>query len=367
MRFLMLSWRDPHNPKSGGAERVTIGYLSALQQRGHEVYWFANQFPGGSSAEVIQGVNIVRGGGQGTSVLKAIRWYRQQKPFDLVIDQHHGIPWFAPWWCKTNSISYLHEVLGPIWGAFYPWPVSTIGRWQERFVHWLYRKNAFWVGSESTQRALHQRGVNNVTVIHYGIRQTPLTTLEPKALSEPLRLIAVSRLAPNKRIDHAILILKLLAEKKVDAHLTIVGTGEVESQLKQLAVETNLVERITFTGHLSEAEKDAKLRRAHLLIHTSIREGWGLNILEANAVGTPSVVYPVDGLVDATIDGRTGIVTQYETPESAAERILALLKSPEKYEDMRVNACERTKEFHWSQILPPACDWLEKQARRRTL
>jgi len=46
--------------------------------------------------------------------------------FDLVIDQHHGIPWFAPWWSRTNSIAYIHEVLGPIWSAFYSWPLSTL-------------------------------------------------------------------------------------------------------------------------------------------------------------------------------------------------------------------------------------------------
>jgi hypothetical protein len=30
MRFLMLNWRDPRNPRTGGAERVTEGYLKAL-------------------------------------------------------------------------------------------------------------------------------------------------------------------------------------------------------------------------------------------------------------------------------------------------------------------------------------------------
>ena len=34
MRFLMLNWRDPRNPLSGGAERVTQGYLTALESRG---------------------------------------------------------------------------------------------------------------------------------------------------------------------------------------------------------------------------------------------------------------------------------------------------------------------------------------------
>ena len=102
MRFLMLNWRDPKNPLSGGAERVTLAYLKGLVQRGHEVYWFAYDFPGAAREEVFEGINLVRGGGKGTSILAAKAWYRGQKKFDLVIDQHHGLAWFAPWWAKTN-------------------------------------------------------------------------------------------------------------------------------------------------------------------------------------------------------------------------------------------------------------------------
>ena len=42
------------------------------------------------------------------------------------------------------------------------------------------------------------------------------------------------------------------------------------------------------------------------MVHTSIREGWGLNVIEANAMGTPAIVYPVGGLVDSTVDGPIG-------------------------------------------------------------
>jgi len=364
MRFLMLNWRDPRNPKSGGAERVTQAYLAALRQRGHEVYWFANAFPGCSREDEIDGIKVVRAGGPGMSVLKAVQWYRGQRPFDLVMDQHHGIPWFAAWWARTNTINYLHEVLGPIWEAFYPWPVCTLGRMQERTMHWIYRNQPFWVGSESTRRGLHQRGVRNVTVIHYGIDLEALSQLEPKPLTSPLRLIVVSRLAPNKRIDHAVRAFGHLVDRGVDARLTIVGTGESEPGLRELANQLHLGSRIEFTGHLSEAAKNELLLRAHLLIHTSIREGWGLNVLEANALGTPAVVYPVDGLVDATLHDDTGIVTREETPESMAEALADLLKQPGKYERFRQRACERTREFHWSRILPPACDWLEKLASK---
>ena len=231
-------------------------------------------------------------------------------------------------------------------------------------MHWLYRNVTFWVGSESTQRALHRRGVREVMVIHYGIDLEPLAELEPKSLRQPLELIAVSRLAPNKRIDHAIQAVSILLRRGIEANLTIVGTGAAESQLRQMASQLGLSGRISFTGLLSEAEKDARLRGAHLLVHTSIREGWGLNVLEANALGTPAIVYPVDGLVDATLHGQTGIVARQETPESLAEDLAGLLKTPELYQRFRANACERTKAFQWRQILPPACDWLEKQATK---
>jgi glycosyltransferase involved in cell wall biosynthesis len=366
MRFLMLNWRDPRNPMSGGAERVSQAYLGALVAKGHEVYWFANDFPGGEGVETVRGINIVRGGGKGTSIMKAIRWYRQQKPFDLVIDQHHGIPWFAPWWSGTNCIAYIHEVLGPVWKAFYPWPLNTIGQWQERWTQWMYRAIPFWTPSESTKKVLHRNGVREVKVFPNGTDATPLAELEGKPLCQPVRLIAVARLAPNKRVDHALQAARILLQKGIEAHLTIVGTGEAEAQLRQMADQPELAKHVTFTGLLSEEEKNAALRRAHLLVHTSIREGWGLNVIEANAMGTPAIVYPVGGLIDSTLHGETGIVTREETPESVAEGVLTLLSKPAEYERLRLNAWERSKAFAWQQVLPPACEWLEQQARLRS-
>jgi len=365
MRFLMLSWRDPQNPRTGGAERVSQAYLQGLVGRGHEVFWFANAFPGCRESEDIDGIHFVRGGGRGTSILRVREWYRQQRPFDLVIDQHHGIAWFAPWWSRTNCIAYIHEVLGPIWSSFYKWPWNVIGKRQESFTHWLYRNVPFWTPSHSTERALHQHGVRQVKVIPNGTDTTPLPELEPKSMAAPIRLVAVSRLAPNKRVSHGILALRLLQQRGIEATLTIVGTGEVAAKLEQMVRDLNLAARVTMTGQVSEEEKNRHLRAAHLLVHTSVREGWGLNVIEANAMGTPAVVYPVGGLVDSTVNGETGIVTDREAPEAVAEAIAELAKDPEKYDRLRVNSWKRSKTFLWSEVLPLACDWLEAQARRQ--
>ncbi len=366
MRFLMLNWRDPRNPRSGGAERVTQGYLGALRQRGHEVFWFANSFPGQpANQEMLEGIQIIRGGSMGTSILAARRWYRQQAPFDLVIDQHHGLPWYAPWWCDTQCIAYVHEVLGPIWDVFYRWPKSSIGKTQERWTHWLYRNVPFWTACESTGKGLRRHGVKNITLIPYGVATQALSNLEEKPLVQPLRLTVVSRLAPNKRIDHCIRAYKCLLDRQVKAELTIIGTGDAEPTLRRLADELGIGNKVTFTGGLPEKEKDLALQASHVLLHTSLREGWGLNVIEANAMGTPAVVYPVEGLIESTVHEVTGLVSQEQTPESLAQSLVSLLSSPDRYQEFRRAAWERAKTFHWNQVLPRACDWLESMARPR--
>src|ERR1051325_1584885 len=362
MRFLMLNWRDPKNPLAGGAERVSLEYLAELARRGHEVFWFSYDFPGGAREETIDGVRIVRGGGMVTSILAARKWYRQQPRFDLVIDQHHGIPWYAPWWCGTNCVAYLHEVLGPIWSAFYPWPLSAIGRLQERWTHWFYRRVPFFTASAFTKQKLIEHGVRDVTIIPYGVHTVAISELETKPLNPPLRLVAVARLAPNKRIDHAILTLKSLLDQNVDAQLTIIGTGEEEDKLKRLARELQLNKHVTFTGQLGEKEKDELLRLSHYLLHNSQRKGWGLNVIEANAMGTPAAVYPVAGLIESTLHDDTGLVAEAETPEALAAILKSSLASPERYQHYRRQAWERSKTFHWNHVLPKAAAWLEAQA-----
>ena len=362
MRFLMLNWRDPINPLAGGAERVTLAYLSELVRRGHEVHWFANDFPGAKSGETVNGIQIARGGGKGTSILHAIRWHRRQRRFDLVMDQQHGLPWYAPWWCGTNCVAYIHEVLGPIWDAFYPWPINSVGRLQERWTHWLYRRVPFWTASSCTRKILQSHGVKSVKQIPYGVDTLALPELDPKPLNSPLRLAVVSRLAPNKRIDHAVRVVKCLVDGGVDVRLTIVGGGETEPMLRGLVAELSLQARVDFAGRLCEADKDACLRGAHFLIHTSQREGWGLNVIEANAMGTPAAVYPVEGLIESTLHDQTGLVAAAETPASLAATLIGLIKTPEKYQGFRAKALARAREFHWSNVLPAAAEWLESQA-----
>jgi glycosyltransferase involved in cell wall biosynthesis len=133
-------------------------------------------------------------------------------------------------------------------------------------------------------------------------------------------------------------------------------------QLKQCVSQLGLNDRVEFAGFLNEEQKDQSLQEAHLLLHTSVREGWGLNVIEANAMGTPSAVYPVAGLTESTLHDVTGRVSHQETPESLADEIQSMIENPDLYQQYRIEAWKRAKQFHWDAILPKACDWLESMA-----
>jgi glycosyltransferase involved in cell wall biosynthesis len=133
--------------------------------------------------------------------------------------------------------------------------------------------------------------------------------------------------------------------------------------LRQAAESAGISHLVRFTGKIPEREKNVELQQAHLLVHTSIREGWGLNVIEANAMGTPAVVYPVHGLMDSTVHGQTGLVATAETPQAVCTSILRLLNNPARYDEMRIRAWRRSKAFQWHNILPISCNWLEQQAK----
>jgi len=70
-------------------------------------------------------------------------------------------------------------------------------------------------------------------------------------------------------------------------------------------------------------ERRRLLARAWVLVNPSVREGFGLNVLEANALGTPCVAYNVAGLRDSVIDGKTGLlVKENGDAEKLAEAII---------------------------------------------
>jgi glycosyltransferase involved in cell wall biosynthesis len=74
----------------------------------------------------------------------------------------------------------------------------------------------------------------------------------------------------------------------------VIGDGPLGARLRKHAPAS-----VSFLGRLGGEEVRDRLARAHVLVATSVREGWGLNVSEAAACGTPAIGYSVPGLVDS--------------------------------------------------------------------
>ena len=77
-----------------------------------------------------------------------------------------------------------------------------------------------------------------------------------------------------------------------------IGTGPLEDELAR-----SLPENATLLGRVPRDELYARMTTAHCLLMPSVREGWGMVVIEANSVGTPAVGYDVGGIIHTVSNG----------------------------------------------------------------
>ena len=133
-------------------------------------------------------------------------------------------------------------------------------------------------------------------------------------------VVFIGRLSANKRPEHAIRAFGLVRRQLPDAQMWVIGSGPEEARLRKMAGPG-----VTFLGRVPEEEKRERLGRAHALVATSVREGWGLVVTEAAANGTVAIGYDVPGLRDS-IGASGGILTRAD-PASLATGLVRLLLS----------------------------------------
>jgi glycosyltransferase involved in cell wall biosynthesis len=352
LRVLILNWRDLRHPKAGGAEVLTHEHARRLVARGHEVTLISGAAVGMPSDEVIDGVRVVRRGGAVTTRWHAVRWYREQRRggrrFDVVVEEINTLPYFAGRFASAPAVLWMHQLAREVWWYEAPKLLAPIGYLLENVYLRLSRNCPALVLSDSTRRDLLALGFapDRVVVVPPGIGSEP----PPAAVTtEPGLLVYVGRLTPSKRVPDLIRMLALVRERGVDARLVVVGRGSAAERRRvlQLARSLEVADRFELTGYLAPDAKRALLARASLLVMASAREGWGLVVTEANALGTPAVVYDRPGLRDSTANERTGLLTQ-PTPAALADAVVRALTEPGLYERLSSGALAWSRQFTWA-------------------
>ena len=174
--------------------------------------------------------------------------------------------------------------------------------------------------------------------------------------------IFVSRVVKMKGIEEVIKAFFNILKTLKDGQLWIVGDGD-KKYLEYLKTTMNtytISSKVKFFGKVTEEKKLELMRKSHLLLHASRKEGWGLVVIEAASQGTPSVVYNVSGLRDSVKNGKTGVVLSENTSVEMARQAIRLFNSEEEYSRIQINALEWSKSLTWEKSTKQSIKLIEQ-------
>lgn len=127
-------------------------------------------------------------------------------------------------------------------------------------------------------------------------------------------VIAVGRLVEKKGFDDLVRAMASLRDSGNTVRCEIVGTGEMEHELRALVAHLRLEDRVELVGPLPQCEVFKRVASAAVLAAPCVngadgnRDGLPTVILEAMALGTPCISTPVAGIPEAVRDGETGLL-----------------------------------------------------------
>ncbi len=294
LRVLFLNWRDTRHPEGGGSEVYVENVARSLAAAGHDVTIFCASYADAEDRETVDGVRFVRGGTKLSVYAEAVRRLRRGEfgDLDVIIDVQNGIPFMSRAVAgHTPVVVLVHHVHREQWPVVYDRFRSRVGWWIESvFAPWLYRDCDYVAVSRRTRDELTELGVDphRIHVIHNGIEQAP--GLDTGRSPHP-HIAVVGRLVPHKRVEHVLRSAAILRGRHPDLRISVVGDGWWSDRLRSVADTLGVSDMVDFLGFVDEKTKHRVYASAWVLALPSLKEGWGIVVMEAATHAVPSVAY----------------------------------------------------------------------------
>jgi glycosyltransferase involved in cell wall biosynthesis len=386
---LFLNWRDTRNAEGGGSEVYVERVASELVAAGHRVTVFCAAHADAPSDETTSdGVRFVRRGGRHSVYIRAALTYlagwlgfgrlsrgRLGRP-NILVDVCNGMPFLSPLYARVPVIALVHHVHREQWPVVLPGPVGRFGWWVEsRLAPRVYRRCRYITVSDATRSELATLGVDpaRVRVVHNGTPHPPSHLPVPVRSPNPA-LLVLCRLVPHKQVELALNVVAALVPEMPDLRLVVAGHGWWEPRLRDLVATLGIADRVEFAGFVTEERKHELLGSAWAVLVPSLKEGWGLSIVEAGLHGTPAVAFRhAGGVTEAVVDGVTGLLARDQDDFTAQVRRLVGAAGAAGWATMSEAARAHATGFTWTatgeqfgEILAEACGVLPPVVAPRT-
>lgn len=345
MKILVFNWRCWLNPAMGGAEVFTHEVTRRWAEAGHKVTLFTSMFQEGKKEETLDGVRVIRSGGRFSVFWEAKKFYSKhfiKEHFDLIIDEINTRPFFVHTFAKNDErvVALIHQLAREYWFFETRFPLNVLGHFFEDM--WLRKCSNVPIVtvSDSTRKDLVALGFRHVSIVPEGLNFEPLS--QPSQKNAHPVIVYSGRLTGAKRPAHALRAFAIVKAKFPDAELWMIGDGQLRRKLQKLSSEG-----VRFFGRLDNYTRRKLIAQSWVLINPGVREGWGLNVIEANALGVPSVAYSVPGLKDSVQDNITGVLVENGDVNALAEGLLKMLADEKLRTDLSINALKYSRNFSW--------------------
>lgn len=366
VHIVVLNWRDTANPEGGGSEVYVEQLARRWARDGHRVTLVCAAHDSAPGLEERAGLRVVRVGSKLSVYSRARKLLRSGTlgAVDVVIDTQNGIPFFARFATRAPVVVLVHHVHREQWPVVYDPLRARVGWFVESVASPRAMRGCAYVAvSDTTRRELIDQGVSadDITVVHNGTEPLP-DSGTPKDATP--RVLVLGRLVPHKRIEHVLAAAARLRLRHPGLTVAIVGDGWWSDHLREAARAHGVDDIVEFTGHVSEEDKARQVDRAWVLALPSIKEGWGLVVMEAASRGVPSIAYAdAGGVAESISDGLTGVLV-HGGERQFAEDLDALLADTDRRSAMGAQARARSAEFSWDASAKAFLDVLESVARR---
>ncbi|MGZ5520843.1 MAG: glycosyltransferase family 4 protein [Halobacteriota archaeon] len=261
---------------------------------------------------------------------------------------------------KPLVITWL-EVWDTYWRSYLGTIGGSVGRMIERLTMRL--PDGIVAISQKTRIDLIKRGKvrsERIDVIPVGIDLERIVKIAPAR--ESTDVLFAGRLIHEKRVD--LLLNAIAVAKKEIPTITcaIIGDGPERGLLEDLAVKLGVEENVSFTGFVDQDGLTAYMKASKVFVLPSIREGFGLVIVEANACGLPviSIRHDMSAVRELVEDGVNGFLVNDISSREIAEAITKLVTDEALRERLAENGFAMAKKYGWSDISTKIIDTYKK-------
>jgi glycosyltransferase involved in cell wall biosynthesis len=186
---------------------------------------------------------------------------------------------------------------------------------------------------------------SKIKTINYGLTLEPRNEAVAGAnANNDQFLLITGRLISVKGHAYLIEAWKTINQHYPELKLYIAGDGEIRAQLEALVAEANLVNSIVFLGYV--ANPHPLMERCLFTLVTSRWEGFGLILLESWLHKKTIVSFNGPAMNEVIDDGKNGLLVKMNDSEDLAEKIMFLLKNPEKAKEYGENGYQKLNSFY---------------------